>query len=553
MKRLLLLLLCAVPVQAQPYDLVIQNGKIVDGSGNPWFHGDVAVRGNKIVALGQIPPGIFKRTIDAKGLVVAPGFIDIHAHSEHHLIEDGAALSKITQGVTTEVFGENNSPGPYLGKLKPPGVRVKDETVTWKTLGEYFDLADKRGFATNVASFVGLGTVWQCVMGDSHARPSAAQLGEMKKLVADAMKQGAAGVSTMLAMPPGSLAHADELVELCKVAAAHGGIFVVHIRNEGTDVLAALKEVIEIARKAGIQLEILHIKIADQKLWGKMNEVVDLVNKARQAGVNVQANLYPYTRGHNNLASIIPPWAHEGGKALMLQRLKKDRERLRREIKDGIPGWYNHYTAVGGDWARMLLTGTSGYGGLTMDRVLAERSKGKANPDLFEEFLDFLGEQEGSVPAIFEHHAEKDMRLAMQQPWCGIGSDGYAHALEGPLRRGHPHPRSFGTFPRVLGLYVRELGLITLEEAVRKMTSLNAQKIGAHDRGLLRVGFAADITIFDPQRVIDRSTFTQPFQLSEGIEYVVVNGVLAIDQGKATGAQPGVSLRRGSAVSQKGS
>ncbi len=369
----------------------------------------------------------------------------------------------------------------------------------------------------------------------------------MKRLVDEAMKQGAAGLSCMLAMPPGSLATTDDLVELCKVAARHGGIFVAHIRHEGTDVFAALREVIEIGRRAGIQVEILHIKIADQRLWGQMNEVIELVEKARQEGINVQANVYPYTRGHNNLASIIPPWAHEGGTAAMLARLKEppQRERLKREIREGLPGWYNHYTAVGGDWRRMLLTGNTSYAGLTMDRVLAERTRGKETPDLLDAFLDFLVAEGGSVPAIYEHHAEKDMRLALQQPWCGIGSDGSAYAVEGPLRRSHPHPRSFGTFPRVLGVYVRELGLVRLEDAVRRMTSLNAQKLGQTERGLVRPGCVADLTLFDPKRVIDRATYTEPFQYSEGIEYVLVNGTLVLDRGQPTGARPGRALRRG--------
>lgn len=537
----------AVHADDAGYDLVFRGGKIVDGTGNPWYRGDLAIRGNKIAALGKIPAGPAKRTIDAANLVIAPGFIDIHSHSDYLLLEDGAAQSKIRQGVTTEVFGEGDSAGPYTEKLTPPTFRVGDKKLRWDTLGDYFNLVEKQGVSVNVASFVGLSTIWRCVMGDSHARPTRAQMEEMKKLVAQAMEQGASGLSSMLAMPPGSLATTDDIVELCKVAARYGGIFVAHIRNEGTEVLAAIREVIEIGRRAGIQVEILHIKIADQRLWGHMNEVVALVDQARHDGVNVQADNYPYTRGHNNLASIIPPWAHEGGTKQMLARLKdpKDRERLKKEIREGLPGWYNHYTAVGGDWSRVLLSGNASYGGLTMDRLLAQRTKEHPTPDLLDAFFDFLLDEGGSVPAIYEHHSEKDMNLALRQPWCGIGSDGLAYATEGVLRRGHPHPRSFGTFPRVLGVYVRELGLLRLEDAVRKMTSMNAQKLGLADRGLLRLGFVADVTVFDPERIIDRATYTQPFQYSEGIEYVLVNGTLVLDQGKHTGARPGVALRHG--------
>ncbi len=537
----------AIRADEAGYDLVFRGGKIVDGAGNPWYRGDLAIRGKQIVALGKIPAAPAKRTIDAAGLVIAPGFIDIHSHSDYLLLEDGAAQSKIRQGVTTEVFGEGDSAGPYTGKLAAPKITSGGKALRWSTLGDYFDLVEKQKVSVNVASFVGLGTIWRCVMGDSHARPTREQMEEMKKLVAQAMEQGASGLSCMLAMPPGSLATTDDIVELCKVAAHYGGIFVAHIRNEGTEVLAAIREVIEIGRRAGIQVEILHIKIADQRLWGHMNEVVALVDQARRDGVNVQADIYPYTRGHNNLASIIPPWAHEGGTKQMLARLKdpKDRDRLKKEIREGLPGWYNHYTAVGGDWSRVLLSGNAAYGGLTMDRLLALRTKDHPTPDLLDAFFDFLIQEGGSVPAIYEHHSEKDMNLALRQPWCGIGSDGLAYAAEGVLRRGHPHPRSFGTFPRVLGVYVRETGLLRLEEAVRKMTSMNAQKLGLPDRGLLRPGLVADVTVFDPERVIDRATYTQPFQYSEGIEYVLVNGTLVLDQGKHTGARPGVALRHG--------
>src|SRR6516162_297037 len=546
-----LILICSI-VNSQgtaddsPFDLIIKNGKIVDGTGNPWFHGDLAIRGDKIVALGKIAATKAKREIDARGLVVAPGFIDMHSHSDYLLLEDGHAQSKIRQGVTTEVLGEDTSPGPFQGKLAPKEFNMRGKKEKWTTLGGYFDLVERAGISPNVASFVGLGQVWRCVMGDSHDRPTPAQFEQMKALVEEAMKNGAAGLSSLLAQPPGSLATTDDIVELCKVVARCGGIYATHIRNEGTGVFEAIKEAIEIGRRSGVTVEIIHIKIADQKLWGRMNEVVKLIDDARKQGINVGANLYPYTRGNNNLASIIPPWAHEGGTARMLARLKdpKERVKMKKDIKDGIPGWYNHYTAVGGDWSRMLISANNAYCGLTMDRILAQRSKGKKPaPDVLDELFDLLIEEGGSVSTVYDHHTEKDMQLAMKQPWCSIGSDGLAYATEGPLRRGHPHPRSFGTFPRVLGVYVRELSVLRLEEAVRKMTSQNAIKLGLHDRGLLRPGFHADVTIFDPARVIDKATYINPFQYSEGIEYVIVNGQMVLERGKHTGAKPGKALR----------
>lgn len=543
---ILFVTVCATtPAQPPPeFDLVLRGGKVVDGTGNPWFHGDVAILHDKIVAVGKVA-GKGKREIDAKGLIVAPGFIDAHSHSDFTLLEDGNLQSKIRQGVTTEVLGESTSPGPFQDKLTPPKMSIAGKPVSWTTLGGYFDTVDKSGVSANVVSYVGLGTVWRCVMGDSHARPTPAQFGRIKELALEAMKNGAKGMSCMLAAPPDSLATKDELVELCKVVAKHGGIFVSHIRNEGTGVFDAIREVIEIGRLANIVVEILHIKIADQQYWGRMNEIVRLIDDARKSGVNVGANVYPYTRGNNNLATILPPWAHEGGTAKMLERLKDsaDRSTMKTDITKGIPGWYNHYTAIGGDWSRMLISANHAYKGLTMDRVLAERTKGKKNADLIEAFFDFLFDSGGSVGTVYDHHTEKDMNLAMTQPWCTIGSDGFGLSIEGPLRRGHPHPRSFGTFPRVLGVYVRQKGLLKLEDAVRKMTSQNAAKLGIFDRGLVRAGQYADIAIFDADKVIDRATYIEPFQYSEGIEYVIVNGQIVLDQGKHTGVKPGRALR----------
>lgn len=526
------------------YDLLIRNGRIVDGTGNPWFQGEVAIRGDRIVAVGRVLKGSAKREIDAKGLVVAPGFIDMHSHSDYVLLEDGKAQSKIRQGVTTEVLGEGQSVGPNQGKLPPQRARVRGETVEWTTIGGYFEALEKSGSSVNVASYVGIDNIWQSVMGTSHERPTTGQVEQMKGFVEEAMKDGAFGLSTMLAMPPGALATTDDIVKLCKVVAKYKGIYSTHNRNEGTEVMGAIKEAIAIGERAGVPVDIIHLKIADQKLWGRMNEIVALIEAARQRGVNVQANVYPYTRGNNNLASIIPPWAHEGGTARMIERLKDPRERVRlkKDIREGIPGWYNHFTAVGGDWSRMLVSGNGKYEGLTMDRAFATRKDRPA--DDLDTLFDVLIEEGGSIPAVYAHHTEKDMQLAMSQPWCSIGSDGSALAIEGPLRRGNPHPRNFGTFPRVLGVYVRELKVLRLEDAVRKMTSLNAAKLGITDRGLLRAGNFADVTLFDPERVIDRATYEKPFEYNQGIEYVIVNGKVVLDQGKHTGEHPGRALRR---------
>jgi N-acyl-D-aspartate/D-glutamate deacylase len=429
----------------------------------------------------------------------------------------------------------------------PHPVALGNQTVRVSTLGEYFDLVERAGSALNVASYVGLGNVWQCVMGHSFERPATADLQKMKELVAEAMKQGALGLSSQLMMPPGSLATTDDLVELCNVVREHGGIFSSHIHDEGLGVFDSVKQVIEVGERAGLPVDVIHLKIADQKFWGRMNEVIQLIEDARRRGVNVLANVYPYTRGNNDLASIVPPWAHEGGKSDMLARLKDpgQRSKIKNDIRTGLPGWYNHYTAVGGDWSRMLISANNSFKGLTMDRVIAQLSQGKnPPPDPVDVMLDLVADSGGSVSTVYEHHTEKDMNLAMIQPWCSIGSDGSAYATEGPLRRGNPHPRNFGTFPRVLGVYVRERALLRWEDAVRKMTSLNAAKVGLRERGLLQAGYFADLAVFDPDHVIDRSTYDDPFQYSEGVKYVIVNGQVVLDQEKHTGARPGRSLRK---------
>lgn len=544
-----LLLAPLVPGDDPPFDLVIRGGQVIDGSGNPWFVGDLGIRGDRIAAVGPIPADApADRTIDATGLIVAPGFIDIHSHSDDVLFEDGAAESKIRQGVTTDILGEHTSGGP----LVPPEERTIDgQPVTIASLGDYHDAVERSGSAINIASYVGLGNIWSGVMGTSFDRPTEEQFLAMEALVEEAMQDGALGLSTMLMAPVATVITTDDIVRLARVAARHGGIYSSHIRSEGLDVFDAIGEAISIGERANIPVDIIHLKIAEQTFWGRMPEIVGMIDEARARGINVQANVYPYTRGNNNLVSIIPPWAHEGGRSALLARLADAEQRplLKRDISEGIDGWYNHYLAVGGDWSRMLISETLSpaherFEGQTMDVILAGLAADRQdNPDALDLLFDFLIAEDGSVGAIYAHHTEEDMNLALMQPWCSIGSDGSALATSGPLRRGHPHPRNFGTFPRVLGVYVRDRGLLPMEEAIRKMTSQNALKVGLADRGLLRPGFAADVTVFDPATVIDRSTFLEPFAYCDGISFVVVNGTLVLDDGRSTGERPGRALR----------
>ena len=530
----------------KPFDLLIENARIVDGTGNPWFHGDLAIRGDRIVAISPELNGESEQIFDATGMIVAPGFIDIHSHSDYLLLEDGHAQSKIRQGVTTEILGEGFSAGPAQGRRPSRRITVGGKTWQWDTLDGYFQALEKSGVATNIASYVGIGAVWESVMGKSFERPSEMQLVKMEALVSEAMCQGALGFSSQVMMPPGSLATTEEIIRLCRQVKLYGGIYSTHIRNEGTGVFDSVREAILIGEEAKVPVDIIHLKIADQQYWGRMAELVALFEKARQRGVNVQANVYPYTRGNNNLISIIPPWAHEGGRGKLLERLKNptERARIKHDILHGVEGWYNHYTAIGGDWSRMLISGDNRFRGLTMDRVFSLRNPEEKPIDLLDAFLDLLSEEGGSVATVYAHHIEQDMNLALQQSWCSVGSDGSAYAIEGPLRRGHPHPRNFGTFPRILGRYVRDRKLLTLEDAIRKMTSLNAAKVNLTQRGMLKEGYYADVTIFNPETIIDQATFRSPFQYPRGIETVIVNGTIVIHAGKHTEAKPGRVLRK---------
>jgi N-acyl-D-amino-acid deacylase len=517
-------LVAGVEPQGQRLDLIIAGGTIVDGTGNPSFAGDVGIRDGRIVVVGRVR-GPAERTIDATGLVVAPGFIDIHNHSDDTLLDDGNAPSMVRQGVTTMIFGEGQSAAP---------------TQRFKRFTDYFAELKRRGIATNVGSYVGSGLIWSTVRGNRAGPPTPDELTRMRAIVRTAMEDGALGVASSLSGPPGVWIDTDTLVAMCEEAGKLGGLYSTHMRTEGSGVFTSTAEAIEIGRRAKVPVDIIHIKIADHKLWGRMPELLAMLEKARAEGRQVEANVYPYRAGQNNLASIIPPWAHEGGTGAMVGRLKDPdlRERLEREILNGIPGsdWYNHYTATG-DWEGMLLVSLRNadykrFQGKRMSEVI--KSIGKPPVDVLFELLTANG---GSVSTIFFHHSEEDMQRALKHPLVSVGSDGTAVNAE--KATGHPHPRFYGTFPRVLGRYVRDLKLLSLEEAVRKMTSANAAKIRCYDRGLLRGGQWADVTVFDPRTIIDRATFEDPHQYARGIQYVVVNGKLVLERGKPTGARPG--------------
>jgi N-acyl-D-amino-acid deacylase len=533
---------CSRPAAQPSYDLVIAGGSVIDGEGTPPVTADVGIRDGKIATIGNLGAAPAGRRIEAKGLAVAPGFIDIHNHSDYTILVEPKAESMIRQGVTTMVLGESRSAGPVKPGVNDDRRAATDgATVDWTTLGGYFETLERRHMSTNIASYVGEEQVWTYVKGYGQSPATAEELDAMKQLVAQAMREGAMGLSTALLQPPSSLATTANLIELARIAQQHGGIYSSHIRDEGEGVFKAIDEAIQVGRGAGIRVDIIHMKIAHRKLWGRVDEAIKMVQASRDAGYDIQANVYPYTAGQNNLSSIVPPWAHDGGREKMVERLRDPaaRRRMRTEVLNGLPNWYNHYLATGDGWGGMLLVSLKSernkpFQGKRMSELIQARG-GDAADVLF----DVLIEEDGSVPTVFFHHSEPDMQLVMKQPWTSIGSDGSAVSPDGPTGRSHPHPRYYGTFPRVLGRYARELKVITLPEAVKKMTSMNADKIGIKDRGRLREGMWADVTIFDHNQVIDQATFEKPHQYPIGIRYVIVNGVVTLDNDGHTGALAG--------------
>ena len=518
----------------EPHDVVIANGVVYDGTGEKPRTVDIGIRDGTIVDIRDLKGVVAKRRIDVRGLAVAPGFIDIHNHSDLTLLDEPRCESMIRQGVTTMVLGEGGSAGP-----RKPGVQP------WSTMGEYFDYVEQKGAAANIASYVGQTQIWTYVKGHAMTPATADEIDAMKREVDQAMREGAMGLSSSLLMPPSSLITTEQLIELAKVAAAHGGIYSTHIRDEGHGVFSSVREAIDIGKGADIRVDIIHLKIAHRELWGRMSEVVGMIQAARDEGHDIRANVYPYTAGQNNLRAIIPPWAHDGGNEEMLKRLRDpaQRARMKQNILEGLPDWYNHYLATGGGWEGILLVSlkqkkNKPFVGKRMSELITARGG-----DPVEVLLDVLLEENGSVPAVFFHHAEEDMQLALKQEFTSVGSDGSAISPTGPRGDTHPHPRWYGTFPRVLGRYVREQKVLGLAAAIHKMTGMNADKIGLKDRGFLKEGYAADVTIFDPEAVTDRATFENPHQYPDGIEFVIVNGEIVIEEGEHTGNLPGKVLR----------
>jgi N-acyl-D-amino-acid deacylase len=530
------------------YDLVIRNGRVVDGTGRRAFPADVAVRGDRVVRVGRVPLGArARRTIDARGLVVAPGFIDMLGQSEQNVLIDPRAMSKVMMGVTTEVTGEGGSIAPVNERLiKEDEAYYKryNLTVDWRTLHEYFRRLALQGSGINLATFVGATQVRAYVVGFDNRAPTPAELEQMKTLVADAMEDGALGLSTSLQYVPARFARTDEIVELAKVARRYGGIYATHQRSEANALDASLVEVFDIARRARIPVEIWHLKTAYRKNWGRMPSVLARIRAARARGLDVTADVYPYTAASTGLAACLPPWAIEGGVEKMLGRLRdrETRARIRADILRETSEWENIYLGSGG--AAGVLVGSvvnrelEGLQGKRVSEIAKEQGK-----DELEALFDIILADRGQTGAIYFMMSEDDLRAALREPFVSICTDSGARAADGPLAGSKSHPRGWGSYPRILSRYVRDERLLTLEQAVHKMTGQPAARVGLRDRGVLREGAFADITVFDPARVRDRATFEEPNQYPDGVEYVVVNGQLEVDGGQRTHANAGRPLR----------
>lgn len=522
--------------------LLIKNGLIIDGTSRPSEEADVLIEGDRIVSVGRVPAANAETVIDAAGMVVCPGFVDIHSHSEFSLLAHPQGDGKLLQGVTTEVNGNCGlSAGPLLGayqerrksELEDLGVRL-----SWIMLGDYLEELEHRGSAVNVATFVGHGNLRGGVVGYENRRASPAEMEKMKRLLRDAMKEGALGLATGLIYPPGVYADIDELIELAKVVSEFGGIYSSHMRSEGDGLIEAITEAIEIGEKAGVGVQISHLKTSGQRNWHKLPQALALIESARQRGVDVTADRYPYTAAGTDLDAVLPSWAYEGGNGAELARLRDPETRKR--LTDDILAQHPEPEY----WSRVAVASVDtdankGLEGLNMAEIADKRG---VPP--WEALYDLLIEEHFKVGAIFYSMSEENLRAILRQPWVMVGSDSTNRGFSGITAKGKPHPRGFGSFPRVLGKFVREEGLMTLEEAIHKMTAQPAKKLGLKDRGEIRPGAFADVVIFNAETVLDRADFDNPYQRPVGIRDVLVNGQIAVRNGEAKGTLAGQILRK---------
>lgn len=541
-----LALVFAAPA-AEPFDVLVRGGTVYDGTGGPPRVADLGVRGDKVAAVGDLAGATGKVTIDAAGLAVAPGFINMLSWSTESLLVDGRGQSEIRQGVTTEVMGEGWSMGPVTDALRKTMLAQQTDIkypLEWTTLAEYLTFLQRKGVSHNVASFVGATTVRIAVLGDGDKKPDAAELARMRKLVEDAMRDGALGVGSALEYSPAYHADTTELIELCKAAAKYKGVYITHMRSEGDRFLEAIDETIRISKGADLPAEIYHLKAAGRANWGKMDAALAKIEDARAAGVKVTANMYPYTAGAAPLTACLPPWVQKDGDAATRRRLKDpaDRKRVVEDVLRPTYPWPNFYANAGGADGIVLLSLKKDALKPLQGKKLSEVAKQRGNAEPVEVLLDLLVEDESSIGVAYFITAEENIRKIVPKSWVAFGSDESSQAPEGVFLKSVPHPRAYGCFARVLGKYVREEKLLSLESAVHKLSGRPAATLGLDRRGLLRDGYFADVAVFDPKTIADTATYEKPHSYAVGMKYVLVNGAVVLKDGDHTGAKPGRAL-----------
>jgi N-acyl-D-amino-acid deacylase len=536
------------------FDVIIRGGIIVDGTGNPWYNGDIAVTNGKIVKIKRWLEPEAGRVIDAKGLVVAPGFIDAHSHSDSVTLYYREMESNVMQGVTTVVAGQcGSSPAPVNPDMRdvlqkqledhlPPGVDLK---ITWTTFDDYLKEEEKGGLGANAAHLVGHGAIRTAAMGFEAREPTPKEIEMMKVLTAEAMEAGAFGLSTGLIYPPGIFAKTEEIVELAKVTASYGGVYDSHIRGEGRTLMKALEEAILVGKEAGLPVQISHHKAASKEVWGRSVDTLAMIDRARSKGLDITVDQYPYQAGATSLATLLPPWVHEGGMERLLERLRDPelKQKMREDVESGIPGWENFAGELG--WESIYISRVKSNENKPLEgKNLAEITRMRGGPDPFTSLFEVLLEENGAADMILFSMNEEDIKRIMRHPVHMVGTDSGSMSPTGYMSRGKPHPRGYGSYPKILGRYVRDEGVLSLENAVRKMTSMPAQRFGIMDRGILRPGMRADLVAFNPDTVMDKATYQDPHQFPEGIEYVLVNGNIAVDEGEYKPVLAGRTLRK---------
>lgn len=530
----------------QQFDLVIRNGHIIDGTGSPWYAGDIGIRAGHIARIGSLADVAAKQVVDAHGLIVAPGFIDMLGQSEISILVNPHVPSKVFQGITTEITGEGNSIAPTTPKLLAADQASFEHfglRANWTRFSEYFTQLERHGLGINLASYVGATQVRRVVLGDDDRAPTASELARMKALVREGMLDGAAGLSTALQYAPAPYATTEELIALASEAASLGGIYASHMRSEGDAIDSALDEAFRIGREAHIPIEIWHLKVAGKRNWGRMPALVERIEAARRSGVDVEADTYAYTAWFNSFSAFVPPWVHNGGDAKMIARLKDTamRQRIRTQMLNDSKGWDNEWLEIPGPEAILVSVVNNPKLLLLQGKTIAQIAKDR-NKDAINTIFDLLIDDPGMSVAVFGM-SEADVSYALKQSWVSVDNDSQGTAPEGILGREHPHPRAYAAFPRILRKYVREDKLLTLPDAIRKFSALPAQRMRLADRGVLKTGMWADIVVFDPETIRDLATFENPNQLSVGMQYVLVNGVPVVSQGQMTSKLPGKVLR----------